>query len=160
MSNTLHPAVRLSQTLLKPTFIATFALLGILGGVIPNLSPSATGLLSFDSRAVAQSFSSEEITNYSRAVLAIERLRQPAFSEIKRMMSSSSMPAVICNQSDSASRLPDQARKIFVDYCQQSKNIVETNGLTSSRFNEITTLLRSNPELHQKVRTELIRLQK
>jgi hypothetical protein len=160
MSTTLHPTV-LSQMLIKPVFIATFALLGILGGVVPQLTPTSSAhRLSFDTRAVAQAFSADEIASYAKAALAIERLRQPAFSEIKQMLGANTMPVVLCNQSDSANRLPTDARRIFIEYCQEAKNIVETNGLSSGRFNEIRTMLRSNPDLQQKVKAELVRLQR
>lgn len=162
MLNRLHSAFnpRLSQMLLQSTFLVSCSLMGLAGGIVPQLDLSAKTVLSFESRAFAESLSPEEVTNYAKAVLAIERLRQPALSQIRQIVNSSNMPGIACNQSDSANRLPNDARRIFVGYCQQSKNIVENYGLSPSRFNEITVLLRSNPSLQQKVRTELMRLQK
>jgi hypothetical protein len=47
-----------------------------------------------------------------------------------------------------------------VDYCEQSKEIVENNGMSIRRFNEITVNSRSNSELMRRIRNELLRLKK
>lgn len=162
MLNRSHSAFspRLNRILLQSAFIVSCSVVGLGIGVVPQLDLASKTGLSFETHALAEALSPEEISNYAKAVLAIERVRQPALSQIRQLINSSNMPGVACNQSDSVSRLPNNARQIFVGYCQQSKNIVESNGLSPGRFNEITVLLRSNPNLQQKVRTELMRLQK
>ena len=122
-----------------------------------------TGSMSFSLRAEAQTpavNTTEDITSYAQAVLAMETPRQQAFDEIKKLIGSGEIPKIICNDSNSMNKLPRQAQDIAVTYCENSKKIVERNGLTIDRFNRITVELQNNNNLKQQVYNTLIRLQK
>jgi len=49
---------------------------------------------------------------------------------------------------------------IAVEYCNKSKKIVESNGLTIDKFNAITMTVQSDPNLEKRVQAELLELQK
>jgi hypothetical protein len=56
--------------------------------------------------------------------------------------------------------LPPKVQNIAVTYCEDSKKIVEKNGLSIDRFNKITVELQNNNNLKREVYNTLIRLQK
>lgn len=120
------------------------------------------GILLFGAEAQAQNtnINSSEVVNYARAVLAMEPARQRAFNEIKKIIGSSDVPKILCNDSNSFNSLPGNARKVAVEYCNQSQKIVEGNGLTINRFNSITLELQSDNSLKERIYNTLIRLQK
>jgi hypothetical protein len=118
--------------------------------------------LTWSSKASAQALSIDntEVTNYAQAVLAMEPSRQKAFEEIKKLIGSGEIPKIVCNDSNSMNGLPNKARDIAVNYCNRSQKIVEDNGLTIDRFNNITVELQNNNNLKRQVYNTLIRLQK
>ena len=67
------------------------------------------------------------------------------------------MPRVVCNETSQINRLSGNVRGIVVNYCQQAKKIIETNGLTVSRFNQLTLLQQANPAVKQLIQAELLR---
>lgn len=130
--------------------------------VIPTLTAPASHTFTLDigtTAAAQETFSDREITNYARSLLRIEPLRQNIFNQIKQMLGSSAIPNIVCNELTSSSQLTGQARDIAEDYCQESKQIVESNGLTIRRFNQITRALSNDPLLQMQILQELIRLQ-
>jgi Domain of unknown function (DUF4168) len=145
---------RMSQVLLKFVVITTLSVVNVVSGVCapPLALPS--------SLAWAQAFSDQEINSYAKAVLEIERVRQIAFDEMKRNAPPDRFPSMVCNQPGGLDQLSGGARKIFVQYCKESKAIVENHGLSASRFNQITLSLPSNPDLQKRIRGELLRLQR
>ncbi len=118
--------------------------------------------LTWSSKANAQapSIDNTEVTNYAQAVLAMEPSRQRAFEEIKKLIGSGEIPKIVCNDSNSMNGLPNKARDIAVNYCNSSQKIVENNGLSIDRFNNITVELQNNTNLKRQVYNTLIRLQK
>ncbi|WP_414545534.1 DUF4168 domain-containing protein [Nostoc sp. CCY0012] len=123
---------------------------------------SVVGSLTFSSKAGAQtaSVNNADIDSYAQAVLAMETPRQQAFEEIKRLVGSGDMPRIVCNDPNSMSALPRKAQTIAVNYCNRSQQIVEENGLSIDRFNNITVELQNNNNLKRQVYNSLIRLQK
>ncbi|WP_216086629.1 DUF4168 domain-containing protein [Halothece sp. PCC 7418] len=109
--------------------------------------------------AQAQNYSEETLENYARAVLAIEPLRQETWQEIQRILNSQEIPSIACNSADSYEDLPSEARSLIVDYCNESKTIVEQNNLTVSEFNQITADVQSNDQLKQQVQAKMRELQ-
>jgi hypothetical protein len=106
------------------------------------------------------SASSEDIENYAKAVLAIEQIRQAAYEEIQKMTNNETIPAVTCTKSESLAALSKNIQGIAVNYCERAKKFIdETEGLTMDKFNAITSNAQSNPELQQRIQTELVRLQ-
>jgi hypothetical protein len=101
-----------------------------------------------------------EVTNYAKAVLAMEKPRQQAFDQIKKEIGNGEIPKIVCNDPKSINNLPDKARDIAIKYCNHSQKIVEDNGFTIDRFNKITIELQNNDNLKQQVYNMLLRLQK
>lgn len=115
-------------------------------------SPSPTPMVT--------SASPEDIESYARAILAIEQIRQAASEEIQKMTNNETIPDVTCTKSDSLAALSKNIQGIAVNYCERAKKFIdETEGLTMDKFNAITSSAQSNPELQQRIQTELVRLQ-
>ncbi|MUL37126.1 DUF4168 domain-containing protein [Gloeocapsopsis dulcis] len=148
---------RLSQMLSRSLIVATISSVSVFSGLVPNLAGAR--LSEFSSVAYAQAVSNAEVTQYARSVLVMEPVRQTAFNEIKRIIASDNVPAIVCNQPRSFSSLPPNARNIAVDFCKRSRQIVESNGLPIDRFNAITVNLQNDANLERRVKNELLRLQ-
>jgi hypothetical protein len=104
--------------------------------------------------------SAAEIVNYAKSVLAMEKPRQGAFDEIKKIIGNSEVPKIVCNDPNSFNALPGRAKNIAIDYCNRSQKIVEENGLSIERFNEMTMEIQNNEALQKRVYNELIVQQK
>ncbi|WP_250121984.1 DUF4168 domain-containing protein [Chroococcidiopsis sp. CCMEE 29] len=146
----------LNRMLSRSLVVGAIATASWLSGLAPDLSGHSR-VLDFNSAAYAQQVSEPEVTNYARAVLGIEPVRQEAYDEIKKILGSDNVPSINCYESLDA--LPNNARKIADNYCKRSKAIVERNGLSRDRFNEITTNLQNDPNLKTRVQDALIRIQ-
>lgn len=106
------------------------------------------------------SLSAEEIERYAKAILAIEQSRQAASKEIQQMTNSDTVPDISCTKAESIADLPKNVRDVAVNYCKQSKKyIIENQKLTIAQFNAITVTAQSNPDLQQRLQSELVRLQ-
>lgn len=110
------------------------------------------GSVTISSQAMAQNVSDEDLRKYAQAAIAIEKLRQTTYSNIGELIDKSSEP-MSCDQPQSFSRLPENARKIAIGYCEQSEVIVKNNGLTVNRFNQITQQVKQNPSLQQRLQS-------
>jgi len=137
------------------TFLAVIA---ILGGLIPEFSWT-TEVVSFRSSAYTQDFTADQIKRYATAVLLIETQRKQAYQAISQILGKIP-PAITCNQRESFNNLPANAQKIAVDYCNNSKKIVQDSGLNATEFNAITNRVRSDDNLRRRVQNEMIRLQR
>lgn len=149
---------RLNRMLLRSLVVGAFATVGLLSGLAPDLS-GRFPLLVVSSAAYAQGVSNIEVTNYAQSVLKMEPVRQTAFDEIKKMIGSEDIPPIVCHKSESLDALPDNARQIAVNYCKQSQEIVESNGLSIARFNAITVDMQNDPNLKTRIQNELLRIQ-
>ena len=153
-----YPLADLGQSL-RRSFIVTFlAVIAILGGLIPEFSWT-TEIVSFRSSAYTQDFTADQIKRYATAVLLIETQRKQAYQEISRILGKSP-PAITCNQRESFNNLPANAQRIAVDYCNNSKKIVQDSGLTAAQFNTITNRISSDDNLRRRLQNEMIRLQR
>jgi hypothetical protein len=116
----------------------------------------------FSAKVMAQNpkFNSTEITSYAQALLAMEPIRQEAFASIKKAMNDPEVPKIVCSEPNSINSLPNEARKIAINYCNRSQKIVEESGLTIEKFNRITVEVQNNSELKRQVYNTLLRLQK
>jgi hypothetical protein len=123
-----------------------------------------SGTFGFNSKVTAQTFNinNTELTNYAKAVLRIEPVRQQAFEEIKKIIGSKDIPIVNCNDPTSINALPNKAKDVAVNYCKNSQEIVEdkNSGLTVERFNKITLEIQNNNTLKRQLYNTLLRLQK
>ncbi|NJL10881.1 MAG: DUF4168 domain-containing protein [Calothrix sp. SM1_7_51] len=127
--------------------------------IITTAGVISSGLVS-SSKAYAQAapVQSDEIMKYARAVLEMEPARQEAFNEIKKIMGP--VPPIVCSDQNSLNNLPGKVKDIAGNYCKNSQQIVEKNGLSNNRFNEITLQLQNDGGLQQKIQGTLMRLQK
>lgn len=148
----------LNRMLRQSLFAGIISAAALASGWAPGLYGQSSPSLVFGAAAQAQEMSNEEITSYARSVLGIEPKRDRAYNEIKGMVGGS-VPRVVCNETQEINRLSGNVRGIAVNYCQQAKKIIETNGLTVSRFNQLTLLQQANPAVKQRIQAELLRLQ-
>ncbi|MGM3308262.1 DUF4168 domain-containing protein [Anabaena sp. WFMT] len=137
----------LSQSLVFATLTTTSVIISTLG-------------LSAKADAQALTVNNTEVTKYAESVLAMEPKRQQAFEEIKKLIGGKEIPTIVCNEPNSMNSLPNKAKDIAVNYCNDSQKIVEENGLKIDRFNKITVELQTNSALKQQVYNTLLRLQK
>ncbi len=135
---------------------SVLAAMGLLFGVVPELSWQAPRL-SFTFSAYTQDFSDVQVTNYARAVLAIEAYRQRAYHNIQKIIGQSP-PEIVCDRRETLRNLPTEAQKVAVDYCNTSKKVVENSGLSVSQFNNITLRVRSDQELKRRIQNAMIRI--
>lgn len=148
--------IRLNSIASQSLLLGVLSTVSILTGVAPQASLRFPHLL-FTRSASAQSISAEEVNQYARSLLAIEPLRLQAYDEMRTLLGS--VPPIECSDSNTVNVLPAQNRSIAVNYCEQSKKMVESNGLRIDRFNAITEVIKTDPELQKRIREELIRLQ-
>jgi len=155
------------RLLCRSVIVSAIATLGVLSGIVPGLSSSSpnhshTGIgysIGFGSSAYAQSASNEEVRQYAKAVLLMEPIRQSAYAEIKKIIGSGDVPNIVCHERRSLQALPRNAQSIAANYCNQSKKIITSNGLSISRFNEMTMNAQSDANLKTRIQNELLRLQ-
>lgn len=142
----------------RPLIVTALTTLGLLSGFIPALSRQSL-TLDFNHAVYAQQAITEaEVTDYAKAVLAMEPLRQVAYNEIKKIVNGA-IPDIQCHRSETINQLPSQeARKIANTYCNQALALVN-NYLTSSRFNQITRLAENDGNLRQRIQKKLAELQ-
>lgn len=149
--------IRLNRTLRQSLLAGFISAAALASGWAPGWygqSPMPV----FGAAAQAQEISAAEITNYARAVLAIEPKRLGASQEIKGI-AGGSVPRVVCNETRAINGLSGNVRGIVVNYCDQAKKIIESNGLTIASFNKITLLQQADPAVKARIQAELLRLQ-
>jgi Domain of unknown function (DUF4168) len=148
---------RFNRMLRQSLFAGVISAAALASGWVPGLYGNSPTLI-FGAAAQAQEISAQEITSYARSVLAIEPRRLEASNEIKGI-AGGSVPRVVCNETREINKLSGNVRGIMVNYCDQAKKAIETNGLTVARFNKITLLQQANPAIKQQIQAELLRLQ-
>lgn len=109
--------------------------------------------------AQGQNISNEDITNFADAVLQMEPSRQQAYDKIKQIIGTPP-PNIPCNDLNSLSNLPEEARTIAEDYCRICKEIVEDSGLTVDGFNAIMSNLEADPNLEKRIQDAMLQLQR
>ncbi len=107
----------------------------------------------------AQAYDQEKIESYAKAILEIEPLRQETYQEIQEILDTETVPDISCDREESFQDLPSKARSRIVDYCNQSREIVENHGLSVSEFNELTQQLQEDSKLKQQVEEQLLKQQ-
>lgn len=142
-----HSFSGVKRVLLQTAMVGTLSIAGVVAGL--------------DGAANAQSTPDPaKIRGYAASVLAIEPLRREAFQEIQQILGSgAAMPNIACHQPNSLNGLRREVRQVAVEYCNQSIQVVEQNGLSITEFNSITAAQRSNRNLAERIRQELRRLQ-
>lgn len=158
----LFTPYRPNQILPRSLFVGSITTISLLLGIVPELSGSH-GFLTFSSLASAQEVRNEDVTNYARAVLAMEPIRQQTRDKLKQIVGATNVPRFFACSPDKVNGLSDTARDTIDNYCTNAQNIVSSNNLTIKQFNDITNAVSGNPPadpvLKQRVQQELIRLQ-
>jgi hypothetical protein len=139
-------------------FIAnSLALLGLLGGVVPDWNGRLPMPVTFSQFAYSQEFSQIQINRYAKAVLDIETERKVAYRKIQDQIGRVP-PNIVCNQKESIRQLPRQAQSIAVNFCNQSKKIAQASGLSPAEFNAITDAARKNNALKKRIQRAILQL--
>jgi hypothetical protein len=139
------------SSLFRPLFLGIMTgCLGILGGIVPDLTAQHPSLL-FSNSARAEDFTDSELRNYAAALMQIEPARQSALAQVSRA-NGGKLPNLVCNQPNTMDTLNSEAKSLFVQYCNQSESIAASKGLSIDRFNQITQAVRANPQLQNRVR--------
>ncbi|MGK7904877.1 MAG: DUF4168 domain-containing protein [Hormoscilla sp.] len=102
--------------------------------------------------------SDEEITNYAKAVLAIEPFRRAAYNQAEQI--TGQVPLIICNQPNTIADLPKEVKSLAINYCNKALEIAQMNGFTVTRFNDITAYLPTDREQRKLIEDELLRQQR
>jgi hypothetical protein len=136
-----------------------------------SLVPSSQGTLGLTVGQVAQAqagdVSDDEVMSYAAAVLQMDTPRNQAYTRIKDLLSEVEVGInsidMSCTNNPNVSNLPralrDEVRTIIIDYCNQAGEIVEANGLSAQRFNQITRAHPQDDTLSERIRTAMLQLQ-
>jgi hypothetical protein len=125
-------------------------ILGISIGIVPDFTASEPSLF-FSSSALADEFSDPDLRNYAAALMEIEPIRQSTLAQV-RASTGGTLPNLVCNQPNTMEGLNNEAKSLFVNYCNQCETIAASRGLSIDKFNQITQSVRSNPQLQNRVR--------
>ncbi|MGD1850637.1 MAG: DUF4168 domain-containing protein [Cyanophyceae cyanobacterium] len=109
--------------------------------------------------ANAQGFSETDISQYAESVLAVEALRQTAYSQTQDLLGGGAVPVVICSEEDTVKTLSPEVRQVAVTFCNEAKSLIERTGLGVEQFNRMIEIQLIDPNLSQRVQEELVRLQ-
>lgn len=150
----------LNLNLSRAVIVGALTTMGLLSGLVPNLSASSPNIV-FGSSASAQSsaVSESEVTNYATIVMTVEPARQAAYGTIKKR-NGGNVPPIVCNDQQSLARLNPNIRNVATNFCNQYTQIVKRNGMTITRFNEITVMQQADPDLQNRIKNALLRLAK
>lgn len=166
--------LRLWKTLrLRPTLGRAMVTCGLIAGLMGMVSGGPAQFrgrtLPGTGAAIAQAqttVTDEEIIRYARSVLQMEIYRNEAYTEIKDLLLAVNIDikdvTLVCTESDLPGvprRQRRQVEDIMITYCNQARDIVEVNGFTPERFNEITDAHREDEALAERIRAELARQQ-
>lgn len=145
------------QLLSRSFTVSVISTVSLLSGLTPALNGQIPTLTS--EVAVAQTrpnLSDQEITNYARAVLALESRRHQVFNEIKKIVGE--VPRIVCDEPSSINALPGNAPQLAVSYCDQAKRIIRMKGLTVDRFNQITHYQQTDSQLRERIQAKILQL--
>lgn len=98
----------------------------------------------------------EHVANFVRAAMAMEPKRKQAVEEIQSAMGA--VPAIRCDNRESFNELDPAVRSVAINYCNESKRIVESSGLSVERFNEILMAQKSDQALRDRIQSEICRV--
>ncbi len=141
--------LNLNRTLTRSLMASLLAVIGILHGC--NIVP----IFSRQDPSSRSEITDADVTNYAKTVLTIESQRQIAYQKIEDIIGDSP-PEIACNRPNSFKQLPTEAQKLAVDFCNNSKEIAEESGLTSSKFNVMTQKAQGDETLKKRIQNAMI----
>lgn len=152
------PIISMKRFLSSSLMVGAVSMTGLLLGIVPDLQHD-TLLQSFSSAAHAQAVPDSQIRSYAQTLLDIERLRQTANQQIQGVLGpQAQIPRDTCHELN-IRNVQREIRQIVVDFCNQSAQVAGQNQISTSDFNAITEALSSNPDLANRIRQEMIRIQ-
>lgn len=147
----------LNRMLSRSLLVGALSSVSLFAGLVPNLSFSNNWV--FGTAAYAQDINSTQVTNYAKAVLEAEPLRQTALNNIKQAIGSGDVPQIVCDNQESFNSLPENARNVASNYCNEYGTIVRKYFGSFEQFNQITRNVQNDPNLKKRIQDEMIRLQ-
>ena len=90
--------------------------------------------------------------------MALESKRQALYAQIQQFIKKQQVPDINCTKPDTIDRLSGDGQKLAIAYCKEAKQVIESNNLSITQFNQITATAQANPNLEKRIQTELIRL--
>lgn len=162
MMNSLSSQNRRNSLLSRRQSASRWLLAGVLAGagLLSGTAPGwQAGQWDLSSQAMAQSkkpVTAEHVANFVRAAMAMEPKRKQAVQEIQAAMGT--VPAIRCDNRDSFNELDPAVRGVAINYCNESKRIVESSGLSVERFNEILMAQKSDQALRDRIQGEICRV--
>lgn len=152
------PIFSMKRFLSSSLMVGAVSLTGLLLGVVPDLQRDTLSQ-SFSTAAYAQAVPDSQVRSYAQTLLDIERLRQTATQQIQGVLGpQAQIPRDTCNELN-IRNVQREIRQIVVDFCTQSSEVAGQNQISTSDFNAITEALPSNPDLANRIRQEMIRIQ-
>lgn len=109
--------------------------------VLKALLLSALSTMGVVSSGVAYAQSPAEISQYTNVARQIELKRMQDFAEVKRIMGGN-VPENVCQRSD----VPGKVREICDRFDSNSRTIIQQNGMSVSKFNDIVRFCQQNPK--------------
>lgn len=147
----------LNRNLIRTAITSVLAAISILCGAVPQVLWQSP-YFNFSYLAYTQYFSDTELQNYARAVLQIEAHRQQAYREIQRIIGRP--PGnLACYQPETLRNLPPEAQKVAVNFCNNSKKIAQTSGLSADQFNRITRQVQTDAALKRRIQNAIRQIQ-
>ena len=151
------PLSKFFKSLNRFLTISLLVAIGVTGGIIPSIDKTSHQL-TFNGTAYAEDFTAQEVTKYARAVLEIETHRQQAYQDIQQIIGTQPSD-IVCNEPNSFTSLPADAKQVARTFCRTSKKIVENSGLTVSQFNTITSSVQSDKSLERRIQDAMLQIQ-
>lgn len=147
----------LNRNLIRTAITSVLAAISLFCGTVPQVSWYFP-YFNFNSIAYTQGFSDAQIQRYARAVLQIESHRQRAYRQIQQIIGRS--PGnIACYQPETLRKLPREAQKIAVDFCNTSKKIAQNSGLSAAQFNRITQQAQTDAALKRRIQNAIRQIQ-
>lgn len=137
--------------------------------VLPVVATGLVGVLSIvaqpPSARSQTDFSNTEISNYAKAVLAIEGKRQQVYAAAKKLPEwatvSSRAEAQKINICDlKTEELTSTVQGLCSDFFGYSKSVIESNGFNNNSFNQITRGQGRNTELRSRIQAKMLQLRR
>ena len=165
MSNANCALPKLNKLYIRILSSTVLSAIGLLGGVVPEISWRSPSLnqppivaIALANQAAAQQYTPEEITNYAKAGYQVELLRRQVYEKIKTIINQP--PGnIACNDRATLANLNPNVREITESFCRQTLEIVQRNNLSVNRYNELKTDYDRQGSFYQQVQNALLKLQ-
>jgi hypothetical protein len=133
------------------------AAIGVMCSCVPQFSRQYP-IAILASPVLAQDYTQAEIVNYAKAGYEVELLRQKVYQQIKSLINEPP-PNIVCNQRETLQGLSGNVRQIAVQYCNDSRQIVQKHNLSIERFNQLKQYYDRGDDFFNRVQNILLDLQ-